>query len=995
MALPSGGGGGGWDSGGSERGGRGEGGGTEPPLGAPAFVGRERELAVALEALARPPALVMIEGEAGIGKTRLLGELLSASGRQPSALVATCPPFLQPHTLGPVTDAIRQAAPSGVGRLRLSGLAGALRPLLPEWSDQLPPAPEAAQDVTAARHRLFRALRELLEALGVEVFVLEDAQWVDDATAEFLIFLGAQRPPRTSVVITYRPEGIADGSPLPRLRAALGTGLARARIPLGPLTAPQTHALVASMLHGGPVSAGFTGLLHEGTDGVPLAVEESVRLLHDRADLVDRGDGWSRRRTGAAVIPPTVRDAVLERVGGLGPRTRAVLRAGAVLGDASDPGALLAVSGLARDDAVAGLEGALASALMAEDDRGLIAFRHALAGRAVYDAAPAGERRAMHLRAGRSLERTTPKPVARLARHFRAAGQLPEWAGYAERAADQALAGGDDALAAATLHDLVTSMDRSPGEMLRLVRKCVSTAPLGHDQLHGLVAALRTVLDGGHASPAEAARLQVQLGRMLFNLRQYEDGRGLLEQALAHAELGATDRARAMNLLGWPDGSDQPAHVHRRWLRRAGDVVAQVVGPERGSLELERTTGLLVFGEQEGWAAAAALDGMTASMLPSVRILLDLNISDLATTWGRFAESGRRLERVLRMPEIHHYPRLHGTALVNRARLDWFRGAWDDLLVRAGRLAADEHLLPPIRNEARLVAALVGGATGTPTAATGQAIEALSALIAGEQLGPRFVMESAGALARLLLRDGDVAGALAVTEEPAATVAGRGVWIWGTDVLPARVAALVAAGRAEQAAGLTAGLARGLRGRDAPGPRAALLLCRAVLAADKGGPVRAAAGFAAAAAAWDALPRPYDALLAREHQAGHLLAAGEHTAARTVLARVADGLSELGAHRDAQRVSELLRGPYGEPRRRRGRPSYGRQLSPRERQVVTSVAAGRTNGQIAEALRLSPHTVRMHVKSAMRKLDVPTRRELTLRAAESDPETPGEHRLGA
>lgn len=947
-------------------------------LEAPAFVGRDRELAVAARALERPPALVLIEGEAGIGKTRLLAELLTADAGTPGrVLVTVCLPFREPHTLGPVVDAIRQAA-AGVGDLRLSALAGALRPLLPEWSASLPPAPEPAEDATAARHRLFRALRELLDALHVGVLVLEDAQWADDATAEFVLFLCAQRPPRVSVVVTYRPEDLGEDSLVPRLAARLAPGFTQVRLHLGPLTVEETTALASSMVHGEPVSAGLAAFLHKGAEGLPLAVEELVRLMHDRAELVNRGDGWSRRRSGASVIPPTVRDAVLDRVRQLDPRAQTILRAVAVLAEATDPEIVRAVSGLPPGDAAAGLEKALRSALVVEDSRDLIAFHHALAGRAVYDRLPAWQRQEMHLRAGRALQDVVPIPVTRLARHFREAGEHSEWCRYAEQAVDQALAAGDDGFATATLCELVIRVGQTPGALLRMVKKYISTAPAGHEQLRDLAASLRSVLASGGASANEEAKLRVQLGRILFNLEQYEAGRAELVQAVRHPGLDVTDRARAMILLGWPFESSQPASVHRRWLRRAGEVVALADAPDRRGLEIDRTTGLLALGEDRGWPAAAVIDEASATLLPSQRIMHDLNVSDLAMMWGRLGESRRRLTHAVAAAELNEYPRLHGMVLVNLARLDWFCGTWGDLHERASGLAGDQDLLPATRSEARLVAGLLGSVTGTGSDPRGE----LESVLA--QVDARFALESAGALARLMLNDGDDDAALAVTEEPVRLLTGRGVWIWGTDLVPARVAALLAAGRAGDGAALTADFARGLRGRDAPGPRASLLLCRAMLAGHGSSPVRAAAMFEAAASAWALLPRPYPALLARERRAGCLLAAGEPEQALAQLSQVAQGLAALGARRDADRVKRILRGlNVGvRPARRRGRPSYGRVLSPRERQVADFVADGRSNGQIAETLRLSPHTVRMHVKSAMRKLEAPSRGALSERAAQ-------------
>jgi DNA-binding CsgD family transcriptional regulator len=946
-------------------------------LAAPAFVGRERELAAAARALARPPALVLIEGEAGIGKTRLLTELLTArAGTGDRVMVAACPPFREPHTLGPVVDAIRQIT-TKVGDLRLSDLAGALRPLLPEWSANLPPAPEPAVDATAARHRLFRALQELLDALRIGTVVLEDAQWADDATAEFVLFLGTQRPPRVSVVVTYRPEDLAEDSLLPSLAARLSPGYTQVRLRLGPLTPAETTSLASSMVHGQPISAGLSSFLHEGTDGLPLAVAESVRLMHDRAELVNRGDGWSRRRSGASVIPPTVRDAVLERVRRLDPRAQTILRATAVLAEATDFAVVRAVSSLPPEDAAAGLEHALRSALVVEDGRGLLAFHHALAGRAVYDAMPAWQRMQMHLLAGRALADAAPAAVARLARHFREAREYSEWCRYAEQAADQALAAGDDGLAAATLCELVV-IDQSPGALLRIVKKYISMAPVGTEQVRLLAGSLRSVLDSGRASPNEAAQLRAQLGRMLFNLHQYEAGRAELEQALTHPGLDAANRARAMILLGWPFDSSQPARVHRRWLRRAGEVVTRVESPDRRGLELDRTTVLLVLGEDKGWSAAAAIDAAAAALLPSQRIMHDLNMGDAAMMWGRLAESRHRLTQALQAAELHEYPRLHGMILGSMNHLDWFCGDWGDLHERADHLASDQDLLPGIRSEAGLVVGLLGSATVSGTDPRGELESALA------QVDPRLALESVAALARLMLNDGDVDAALAVTEDPVNMLAGRGVWIWGTDVVPARVAALLAAGRADEAAALTAGFARGQRGRDAPGPRASLLLCRAMLAGHGSSPLRAAAMFEAAASAWALLPRPYCALLARERRAGCLLAAGELEQALAQLSRVAQDLAALGASRDADRVERVLHDHdvVAPPVRRRGRPSYGGALSPREWQVVDLVADGHSNGQIAQTLQLSPHTVRMHVKSAMRKLETASRKELSARTAE-------------
>ncbi|MBO0832946.1 MAG: AAA family ATPase, partial [Actinobacteria bacterium] len=281
-------------------------------ISAPEFVGRERELAVLEQALTDGPAIVLLEGEAGIGKSALLREYL-ASGLPGRALVAGCPPFRQPHTLGPVADAVRQAT-DDISRLPFSALGGALRPLFPEWADQLPAMPEMAQDATAARHRLFGALAELLGHLQVTLLAVEDAQWADDATIEFLLFLVAYQNLQVNLVITYRPEDVPAGSLLLRLSSRRPVGASQLRLALGPLDTAGTARMVSSMLRVAKIPSGFAAFIYVSTEGVPLAVEELVRLLGDRADLARRDGTWLRRHLDKIDVPPTIRDAVLERV---------------------------------------------------------------------------------------------------------------------------------------------------------------------------------------------------------------------------------------------------------------------------------------------------------------------------------------------------------------------------------------------------------------------------------------------------------------------------------------------------------------------------------------------------------------------------------------------------------------------------------------------------------------------------------------------------------
>ena len=937
-------------------------------------------------ALAAPPALVLVEGEAGIGKSRLVAEFLrspAVTGR--SALLAACPPFRQPLTLSPFVDAIRQATDDVTG-LHLNALAGALRPLFPEFASDLPPAPEPLEDATAARHRLFRALAELLGRLQVTILAVEDAHWADEASLEFLLFLTTRQPQPMSLIVTYRPEDVPDGSLLRRLSSRQSASARSLRLTLSPLDVADTARLVSSMLDDGPVSAAFAALLHQGTEGLPLAVEESVRLLRDRRDLRRRGGEWVRRYLGDLDVAPTVRDAVLERTGRLEGNARAVLQAGAVLAAPASEHALAAVAGLPAARIRAGLAAALGCGLLAEDNQGQVSFRHMLAARAIYDTIPVPQRREMHLRAGHMLMGISPLPVAQLARHFCEARESEEWCRYAEQAADLALASGDQATAAVLLHDLLAHADLPATAVVRLMQKIPLYTLARSAFLDDLTHRLRSVIDDADLSPAQRAEVGCQLGRILLHTGEFQAGAAELERAIPELGHRPVEAAHAMIWLGTPSQTLRPVSTHRRWLDRAAATMANpsILASDRLELSASRVSALLELGEQAGWAEAARLPQTPATereTLPLARGYL--NIGEAAMYWGRYRESRQRLTTALQLAAGHDYPRLRDRALAMLVHLDWFTGAWAGLPERAVAAGRDDVSLL-VRLEAMLVAGLLDAAAGGL-----QTAEQQLGLVLEEEMGRGIVtlpLEPAAALARLRLAAGATAEALTLTDEPVRIITAKGVWLWATDIAPVRVQALAAVGHGGEAAKLVDAFARGLRvrGRNAPAPQAALVLCRAILAESQGETARAAALYARAAAAWAALPRPYDALLARERQGCCLLAVGQADTGLAVLRDIFQDLSSLGAGGDAERVVRVLRsrGVHVPRLWRHGRRGYGSQLSPREIEVVQLLVAGCTTRQIARELCRSPNTVDMHLKSAMRKLNVPSRAALAARVVE-------------
>ena len=977
-------------------------------LGVPRFIGRDAELDRVTRALVHSSALVLVEGEAGIGKSRLVHEALRAHGAAEGfgrrSLVAVCPPFREALTLGPIVDAARQAC-SGVTGLGLSALAGALRPLFPEWADCLPPTPELLSDPGAARHRLIRALAELLERLGVEILVVEDVHWADDTTLDFLVFLASRRPRRISLVLTYRPEDVPPDSLLLRLSSRPSAADGSARVVLGALNVPHTADLVSSMLDGEQVSGAFASFLHERTEGVPLALEECVRLLRDRSDLIRRDGEWVRRTLEEITVPPTIRDSVSERVSRLDADAQQVLLAAAVLGDPAEPTVLAAVADLPCPRADAALDEAVRSGLVAEDPAGRVAFRHVLAARAVHDRASRPERRAAHRRAAAVLETLRPAPVARLAHHFRTAGDGVKWCQYAEQAADLALATGDHQAAVALLHELLTDPALPGTDVARIAQKMPFLAFTGTPRGNDVVEALRAVLAGGRLGVLDRGEVRSQLARILKHIGEYAAGAAELERAVPDLADNPLAAVRAMTALGGPAGGTLwPASTHRRWLDRAAAVSDPTMSDnDRQALLIDRVTALLDLGEPLGWELAAGLsrdESTPQAALESARGAL--NTGNAAMRWGRYTDAASLLATAAEMAERHRYQRLRDIALMTLMHLDWFTGAWTGLAERLVDWTGLEGE-PLIRLDALLVTGLLGAAAGDD-----ESVEGALRLVRDESTQRGIVdmpMEPTAALARLGLARGEVDAALALTEQAVHIVVRKGIWLWGTEIVPVRVEALAAAGRGSEAENLVTAFAQGLRRYDAPASRAALATCHGILAEAGREYGRAADLWGTAAVAWQQLPRPYDALLARERRAGCLLAnsgTGSGTGTGTgsegggsaevlaELSAVGRELTLLGAGADAERVVRTLR-EHGVVTRgtwRGGRRGYGDQLSPREQEVVQLLLTGLTNREIAGALSRSPKTVAAQLNSAMRKHGVSSRTALAVSVAQAGNATP-------
>jgi DNA-binding CsgD family transcriptional regulator len=643
------------------------------------------------------------------------------------------------------------------------------------------------------------------------------------------------------------------------------------------------------------------------------------------------------------------------------------------------------VSGLPTAEAQPALDEAIRSGLIAEDGAGRIAFRHALAAKAVYDRADRSDRRGAHGRAAAVLEDARPLPVARLAYHCRQARDLARWCRYAEQAADLALASGDHATAAGLLRELLTAGGLGGADVARVTRKLPMLAVTGYRGSGDVISTLRTVLADAGLEERTRALIRSQLGRMLMHVGEYAAGTEELERAVPGLEANDPGEAAwAMNLLGRPIGLLRPASEHLVWLERAARVPDSAIAPgARKVLLVDRVTALLDLGEESGWEAAAAFEADESTPQDALHLArFSLNVGSAAMRWGRYREARSRLTAAADIARRHRQQRVRDLAVASLVRLDWFTGAWNGLEQRARRWA-ELDAEPLIQLDIRLVDALLGTAVGRGA----QAEQALRDVV--EQSGRRGMVdmwvESSGALAALRLAAGDGEEALSLTEEPVRAVVGRGMWLWAIDVFPERVAALLAAGRPLEAEELAGEFDRGLGAHPIPSARAALATCRALIVEARGRAADAAAAWGSAADAWHALPRPHRALQAREREAACLLRAGDRSAGLSQWAEVERAFAALGAREDAGRVGRRSRQHAEAPtdRPRPGRPGYGDRLSPRELEVVELLLNGLTNREIAVALSRSPKTVATQLNSAMRKHGVATRTALAVAFAKS------------
>jgi DNA-binding CsgD family transcriptional regulator len=941
---------------------------TRGRLSSPVLVGRRDELGRLIRAASDPPALVVLEGEAGVGKTRLVEELLDAHRPgMPHCHVGNCQSLVEPFPLGPMLDALRNAEP---GRNGLSPVTGVLRPLLPELASLLPSAPEPLADRVAERHRLFRALREVLAALGRTMLVLEDLHWADEQTSEFLRFLCPQLPSELTLVCTYRREEVPAGSALLSLIAHLPSQTTRLELELLPFDRDEVRALAEEILEAEEISQEFADYLFEGSGGLPFAVEEVLQLLENREDLIRRKGAWVRRSLEELAVPGAVRDFVLERLEGLEPSARALVRASAILGAQASGELLAKVADLRNGRTEIALAEALSAAVLVEKSEDSFCLRHDLARQAVEEALPSPLRRRLHLRAARELEKERPKPLARLAYHFRGAAKTKEWTFYAEATADRAQSLDDAVTAYRFLREALEAETLPAARRAELAIKFLVGAfdSFGQKDAAELV---RPLLDEKTLPPEVRGELRLHLGRFLCQAGNDDEGYALIREAVELLRSRPALSATAMAFLAQPSFHAGRFDEYLNWVDRAANEAAR--SKDRAlqiRLSADRACTLLIRGDAKAWEAIDEIPP-PGREIDEVRQAARAcgNLADALLHLGYHERARELIEKDLATgPGCF---REHVIARVTSAQLDFVAGNWDGLDESICLLLEEAEGRLPHHADLEAVLGLLQLARGKVRVA----VESLEHLALEELCDIAIVPWVCGGLARIKLAEGESEEALAAAARALDVVEQKGVWTWATDVAPAALEALLGGQRRLEATLFLDRFALGLAGRDAPAPSAALRFCRGLVAEADGDVVLAARQYAGAERRWRALPRPYDAARAREYR-GRSLLSGNPEVAQRLLVGAMDRYRALGASWDAGRVRAMLRQGGLTPPHRAGRKGYGSELSPREHEAAQLASDGMSNREIALSLTISRSTVEHHLSSAMRKLGATSRHEL-------------------
>ena len=928
------------------------------------FVGRIRELRELEQALDAARAgsgmTALVAGEAGIGKTRLASELARRAGEAGFEVL-----------LGRAIDLVGTELP-------YQPFVEALRPLVePRQLDR----PAGSQ-----RGVFEETLASLTDraAVAPALLVLEDLHWADTSTLDLVVFLAHNVDNcRVLLLVTYRADEPSSAERVRRLADGVGRSGAAIALELGPLEDEEVVALLAAHVDA-PLPASRTDAIVARAEGNPFFAEELVA-----AGAPGRGE-----------VPLRLRDLLLQRVSRLDGQTQSVLQLAAAAGHDVGYSLLHATATLPKSVIRESLRRAVESGvLVADQANGRFRFRHALLAEAVYATILPGEREELHARLAEALARDGAPPTE-LATHWSAAGRSAEALSASVEAARQAEAVFGLAEAHAHLEralDLWASVpDAVELTRLDLAELCSWTAELASRTgaaPRALELERRAVELVGESDPLRAALLHERLGRYLFESGNYEAGLAALERAVAltPAHPLSPERASALAALGaglilvWR--YEESLAVCEEAL-----AVARAVAAPKAELRALSVLGVdfayLGRGDEGVAELRLALQLAERRADPIAIDRTYVHLTDVLTMLGRPRESARLAEAALE--ELREYGIDETTLVSNWIEALIASGEWDE----AERIssAALRPMTANYPHHLLFVRADLEAGRGDFSEA-----RAHLAAIRPTLEGLDFAMAWYDAfVAELDLWERRWTDAEERVRDGLARARSR-----ETAQIRIRLCAVGLRAQAELAA-----FARARRDADAVSDR--LDQSRKLRAAARRAAARAPVTpntdgwralaeaeyerardvarpdlWAAAAAAWERLECPPRAAYCSWRQAEALVAAGASRAevvqplreAYAVAVRI--GARPLAAELEllARRARLDLESP--DVGTADGTQNVEQQLglTPREAEILTLVARGLTNREIAAKLVISVSTASVHVSHILRKLDARNRRD--------------------
>jgi tetratricopeptide (TPR) repeat protein len=393
--------------------------------------------------------ILLIAGEAGIGKSRLVVESKRLATQEGFMLLqANC--FETDRTLpyAPLIDAMRNLIAAGSVD-SFQPFASELVKLLPELRNLiLGTEPTPALEPEQEKRRHFQALTQFLinpDWSPLQI-IIEDLHWCDDTSLDFLLTFARHISTKPILlVLTYRSDEMHPA--LQHFLAELDRTRLATEISLSRLRAPEVEEMIRVIFdQQGPVKDEFVRAIHALTDGNPFFVEESLKSLVTSGDIYYANGAWTRKPVSDLHIPRTVQDAVQRRAQRLSDPARLLLALVAVAGHRFDFSLLEAVTGQTESELLRSIRELLEAQLILEESSEQFAFRHALTRQAVYADLLGRERRNLHSAIAKALEKQLAENaslnslIGDLSYHFFEAGLWEQALDYSRRAADHAQA---------------------------------------------------------------------------------------------------------------------------------------------------------------------------------------------------------------------------------------------------------------------------------------------------------------------------------------------------------------------------------------------------------------------------------------------------------------------------------------------------------------------------------------------------------------------------